>query len=156
MGRWFNVLAMLGLLSACGPVSFYYKPGVSVARQQTDLTNCEVAALRDAPVATQIRQGAPTYYPGERYCDSRGRCFYRPGYWIEGPIYTVDANSNLRDRVLAQCMAGRGYAPVSLPRCASGVAQSTPRQAMTTLPPLGQTSCIITHRDGSWQIVTPG
>ncbi|MEM7321144.1 MAG: hypothetical protein AAF408_19230, partial [Pseudomonadota bacterium] len=68
------------LLVSCGPLSMYYRTGVTVTRQQTDLTECEVAALRDAPVANQIRQGPPVFYPGDRYCN-RGHCWRTGGYW---------------------------------------------------------------------------
>ncbi len=145
---------LLGL-AACGPLSIYYKPGASVARMQTDQTNCEVSALKDAPVANQVRQRPPIYIPGNQVCNASG-CYYTPGYWIDGGIYTVDVNADLRSRVLTQCMARRGYRPVDIPPCPSSVASQVPPAQTQTLPTLSERSCSIRNKDGSWQIVTRG
>lgn len=148
-------LALLVLLTACGPLSIFYKPGASVARMQSDQTNCEVDALKKAPVANQVRQRPPIYIPGNRFCNENG-CYTAPGYWVDGGIYTVDVNADLRGRVLAQCMAQKGYRPVEIPACPSSVASSVPPAQTTKLPTLTQNSCAIRNRDGSWQIVTRG
>jgi len=135
-------------------MALYYRPGVPVARMQADTTRCETRALREAPVATQIRQYPPTYVAPRRVCDAQGNCWVRPGYWVEGPIYTVDANAGLRARVTRLCMAEKGYTPVSLPLCPDQVRRATPPGVTTVLPPLTQDACVIRHRDGTWQIVT--
>lgn len=145
------------VLAACaGPVDLYYKPGGSVSRLATDTTDCQVRALRDAPVATQVRQRPPIYVPGNRWCNAAGQCYVSPGYWMDGGIYSVDANADLRARVEAQCMAARGYSPVSLPRCSPQVAEAAPKQLTGTLPRLSEGSCIIPYEGGGFQIVTPG
>ena len=59
-----RALALLPLaLCGCLPVSTYYAEGVSFAQLDRDNTRCDVAALRDAPVATQTRQHPPRYIP---------------------------------------------------------------------------------------------
>jgi hypothetical protein len=141
-------------LGACAPLSIYYRPGVSVAQLDTDTTRCQVQALNDAPVANQIRQRPPIYYPGSQYCDAKG-CITRPGYWVDGGFYTVDVNEPLRRRVLDMCMAQKGYQPVTVPRCSSAVEQAAPRTPTRTLPRLDESSCAIRYDDGTWQIVTP-
>lgn len=143
------------VLYACGPVSFYHKPGVEVARMQRDQTECQVRALKDAPVANQVQRGAPVYYPGRRIC-SAGSCYTHGGYWLPGPVYSVDTNEGLRNRVEAQCMADLGYAPVSLPRCQSSTAHSVPVGVTTTLPALTANSCVIRNQNGTYQIVNAG
>ncbi|WP_425046315.1 hypothetical protein [Primorskyibacter sp. S87] len=149
-------LPLVLLLGACaGPLDLFYRPGVSVTRMQTDHTNCEVKALKDAPVANQVRQRAPIYYPGYPVCDGYGNCWYRPGYWVDGGIYTVDVNKDLRNRVLGQCMAQKGYQPVSLPQCSQGVRAQVAPQRTTKLPNLSESSCYVKNSDGSYQIVTP-
>jgi hypothetical protein len=149
------ILFALTVLAGCATgMSTYYAPGVSVSRMQTDTTRCEVQALKDAPVANQIRQNPPIFFPGSQYCNAAG-CYYRPGYWVDGGIYTVDVNRNLRARVLDLCMAQKGYAPVSLPRCSGAVAAAAPRAQTQTLPALTEASCVIRYDDGSWQIVNP-
>lgn len=141
--------------AACGPLAVYHRPGVSVTRMQQDTTECEVQALRDAPVANQVRQAPPLYFPGERVCNAAGACWTTPGYWLPGAVRTVDVNRDLRGRVTDMCMARRGYQPVSIPPCTARVRAAAPVRRTATLPPLGPRSCVIRHDDGGWQIVTP-
>lgn len=157
MSKLLKFLVVFSFVAACAPLSLYYRPGASVAQMQTDTTNCEVKALREAPVANQIRRSPPVYFPGTRYCDPRGRCYTSPGYWLDGPIYTVDVNASLRQRVTNQCMAEKGYRPASIPQCPQNVAAAAPAGTTTTLPTLTADSCVINNRDGTWQIVNaPG
>lgn len=146
-------LAFLALTACDTSLSTYYQSGVSVSRMQTDTTRCEVQALKEAPVANQVRQRPPIYFPGSQYCGPGG-CYYRPGYWVDGGIYTVDVNADLRGRVQDLCMAQKGYQPVNLPACSVSVAAAAPPRATTTLPRLTENSCVVRYDDGSWQIVT--
>jgi hypothetical protein len=148
-----KIIPALLLLAACGPMSIYYRPGVSVTRMQNDTTNCQVAALKDAPVATQIRQRPPIFFPGRNICNASGDCYVTPGYWADGGIYTVDTNQDLRNRVLDMCMAKKGYQPVTLPACPSSAKNSVPAVATTKLPTLTSKSCVIRYNDDNWQIV---
>ncbi|MFC3616309.1 hypothetical protein ACFORG_21410 [Lutimaribacter marinistellae] len=147
----------LGLLAlgACAPMSIYYREGVSVSRLQTETTDCQVRALRDAPVANEVRQGPPIYYPGRTVCNSAGQCWQQPGWWVPGNVYTVDANQGLRNRVETQCMAEKGYAPVSLPQCSQAVRDQVALSRNAKMPALGESSCIVRFQDGSVQVVTP-
>lgn len=150
------LLVCLMTLSACGPMSFYYREGESVARMQSETTECRVQSVKDVPVNNQIRQSPPVYWPGRSYCDNRGRCYRSPGWWQPGNIYTVDVNKGLRNNVEAQCMAKKGFRPVSLPPCRSGVKSRVPAVRTTNLPPLNTESCFVKFNDGSFQIITPG
>ena len=150
-----KVVAAFAVLSGCGPVSMYYQPGVAVSRLDTDHTNCEVSALRDAPVANQIRRDPSIFIPSRSYCNSAGSCYTRPGYWVHGDIYTVDVNAGLRQRVLDQCMQQKGYQQVSIPRCSQAVQNATPSAATQSLPALTEASCMIRYNDDQFQIVTP-
>lgn len=147
------VAALAGLallLAACTPLRIYHKPGVPVARWQADTTQCQVSALRDAPVASQIRQQPPVYVPPRKICDESGNCHVTAGYWIPGEIYSVDVNAGLRRRVEAQCMAQSGYSPVEIPRCPDGL---TVRGRTTVLPDLTESSCFVRLDDGGIAIV---
>lgn len=146
-----SIVLILFLTAACGPVATFYREGAPVARLNSDQTACEVAALKDAPVANEIRQSPPIFYPPRQVCNSSGACYTRPGYWVDGPIYTVDVNKPLRARVLNNCMAQKGYSLISLPRCT----QSTSGVAPSRLPPLTPNTCARPQRDGLTQIVTP-
>lgn len=147
-------LFLLLSLGACGSLSLYYRPGVTVARQQSDATRCEVQALKDAPVNTQLKQGPPVFYPGGRYCRG-GSCWSYPGYWDSGALYTVDVNRDLRRRVMDMCMADKGYRPVTIPPCPQSVKSRAAPGRTTTLPKLTAESCFIRNADDSYQIVTP-
>ncbi len=151
-----RLLIPLMVLASCGPLSLYYREGESVSRMQTETTQCQVQALKDAPVANQIRQNPPVYWPGRTYCDGRGYCYRTPGWWQPGNVYTVDVNQDLRNTVEAQCMAQKGYRPVSLPPCKSGVKSKVAPVRTTKLPPLSSASCFVKFDDGSFQIITPG
>lgn len=150
------VLTLISLiLSGCGPLSIYYREGVSVSRMQSETTACQVKALRDAPVATQVRQSPPIYFPGRTVCNSAGQCYTTPGWWEPGNVYTVDPNAGLRGRVEQQCMADKGYAPVQLPTCSQNVAAQVQPVKSAKLPALGPKSCVVKFEDGSIQVVTP-
>ena len=148
-------IALPLVLSGCLPLSTYYAEGVSFAQFERDTTNCDVRALRDAPVANQVRQGAPRYIP-RRVCRADGHCYTHGGYWVPGEIYTVDVNASLRARVKGQCMGDLGYRPVEIPACPQGVAQAAPPGPSATLPRLNARSCAIKTGDGRFRIVTQG
>ncbi|MEW9920798.1 hypothetical protein AB2B41_14380 [Marimonas sp. MJW-29] len=148
--------AALALLAACAPVETYYKPGVAVDRLNRDTTACEVKALRDVPVTTLTRPRPPIFVPGNRVCDADGNCRGHRGYYIHGGYETYDPNLGLRLRVERQCMADKGYVPVSIPVCPDTVARAVPPRATTRMPTLTERSCVIRNRDGSFQIVTRG
>jgi hypothetical protein len=141
------------LLASCSPLTIYYKEGAGVSRMQSDLLRCEVSAAQEVPVATEFRSEPPYYVPGRRVCYRNGKCYLQGGFFLPGQVYTVDANRGLRGRVEAQCMADKGYSPVSLPRCSSDVARRVPPGATRTLPALAEKNCVIRNDDGSWQIV---
>ncbi len=151
-----RLLVPLMVLSSCGPLSLYYREGESVSKMQAETTQCQVQALEDAPVANQVRQSPPTYWPGRTYCDSKGRCYRSAGWWQPGQVYSVDVNQGLRNKIEAQCMAQKGYRPVSLPPCRQSVKSGVRLARTTTLPPLGTESCFVRFDDGSFQIITPG
>lgn len=149
-----SLTSILILLAACTPLRIYHKPGVSVTRMQNDQLDCEVAALKEAPVASQLRRSPPEYFPGRRYCNSDGKCYRRGGYWIPGEVYSVDVNSTLRKKLENRCMAQLGYTPVELPQCRSDKSSPPADTSRTeTLPALTDDSCAIRNDDGSWRIV---
>ncbi|WP_052261699.1 hypothetical protein [Leisingera sp. ANG-M1] len=155
MRKDFTIMAGLALLlgaAACGPLPVYYKPGAEVSRLQSDELGCATVALKDAPVANEIRQHPPIYHPGRKVC-SGGSCYYRPGYWMPGSFYTVDVNRPLRQRLEKSCMAGKGYQQIALKRC-----ERRPPAAASgaRLAPLTEASCAQRNRDGSISIRSGG
>lgn len=149
-----SVIVATFALSACsGPLDTYYRSGEEVSRLQSDLLNCEVSALEDVPVAFAIRQWPVRGYVGSYYCGAGPYCL--GGSW-GGEIYSVDVNKDLRTRVTNQCMAKKGYSPISIPRCPESVALNAPVGQTTVLPELSASSCVIRNDDGTFQIVNTG
>lgn len=151
-------IVLLSLLSvtvaACGPIPVYYREGASVTRLEEESLSCKVAALKDAPVENQIRQHPPRYYPGERYC-ADGRCWTRPGYWVDGQIYTVDVNLGLRRQLEQSCMEKKGYRQVSLKRCTMDEVSTHLASQPKRLPPLSEAACVWKSPDQQLHILTP-
>lgn len=151
-----SLTLLTSLVLACAPLETYYKPGASVATLNRDTTACEVKALKDVPASFQVRRKPPIFVPGNRSCDAAGKCTGSPGYYIPGGVESYDPNLGLRARVEVQCMADKGYAPVSIPPCPDSVAKAAPKAATTRLPRLSENSCVIRNSDGTFQIVTKG
>lgn len=116
------VFSLLLVLAGCAPSQFtgYWRSGVTVAQQQNDLTNCQVRAANQVPVSTQVRT-TPTYTtPENTSCYNIGysvNCTTTGGQVYGGDTYSYDVNADLRQRVVGQCMARRGYQAVTLPIC---------------------------------------
>lgn len=147
------LLAIAAALSACASLDTYYKPGASLALVERETTACEVKALQDVPVTTLVRRKPPIFVPGNRTCDANGNCIQAPGHYIPGGFESYDPNEGLRFRVERQCMADKGFVPVSIPACPDSVASTAPAGATTRLPTLTEGSCVIRNSDGSIQIV---
>lgn len=154
--RLLVLMVLLSLLGACLPLTTYYREGAELNRLLADETSCEVDALAKAPVANEVRRAPPRYIPARRYCDAKGKCHERGGYWIPGELYTVDVNAPLRRKVELQCMAVKGYAPVEIPACPPGIKKAAPPGKSSVLPRLTAESCAIRNDDGSFLIVTRG
>jgi hypothetical protein len=142
------------LLAACGPLGIYHKAGTSVALMNDTQTTCEVEALGKVPVDRRIEREPVRIVP-RRVCDSKNNCttvYDRVG----GEVRTYDANEDLRQRVLNQCMTAKGYTYVELPACSQSIKRAAPVGVTTVMPRLAPNSCAITNNNGTWQIVTPG
>lgn len=152
--RLFLALVSVIGLSSCASLETYYKPGGSVAQLNRDTLACEVQALRDVPQSTVLRRKPPIFVQGKKVCNADGACTTAPGYYIPGGVEQYDPNADLRLRVERQCMADKGYAPVSIPACPDAVAKAAPPRATTRLPKLTEGSCVIRNSDGTFQIVS--
>lgn len=147
-----HVLALCGIavLASCGNVGMFYREGADQSAVTRKQISCETAALKQAPIAQELRQRAPTYIPGDRYCRAGG-CYGRPGYWVDGGFYTVDANQSLRNSIITQCMADAGYGLIELPKCQGDKGASITRRQ----PALSDNSCAVQTADGQYHIVNP-
>lgn len=146
-------LVSLLCLTGCTPISMWYQDGASITARDRTQTDCEVKALQAVPVANQTRLTPVRVIP-IKICDSTGKC--EVDYeMIGGDAYTVDANAPLRTKVLAQCMADKGFRPVEIPACPPAIARAAEANVTKTLPRLTENSCAITRPNGI-QIVTKG
>ena len=149
------LLSLPWVLSACVPLDTYYKAGIAPVRLQEDTTNCQVRALRDAPVALQTRLAPPVFIPARRICDGANNCTVRPGYWQRGNTYEVDVNKDLRGRVETQCMQSKGYQRAQISACKSGEA-TVPATGAARLPKLTERSCYTRNPDGTLRVLNQG
>jgi len=147
-------LGVLALVSACAPYTGYYKAGETVARLNADVTACEVRGAQDVPPNTQIRRTPVELIPAREICNRAGECTVIPARIEGGEVYSYDANTDLRRRVVGQCMAARGYARVSVPQCSPEVAKVAVARAPAVLPPLGPDLCFARAPDRSPVFVT--
>lgn len=150
----FAFAGVLALLAACAPLELYHKEDVQVARLDSDLTGCRVSARSRVPADIRSRY-IPPVYSHRRICGAGGSCSYLPILLSPGRFKTYDANEGLRDDTVRVCMAGKGYAKVSIPPCDTDIARSAPKEATRTLPRLTSQSCAIRFRSGRWRIVSP-
>jgi hypothetical protein len=155
MRRLFFSLPSIFVLTACFPVDVYHKTGATMQRQQSDLVTCQAKALQSAPV--DIRTGrTPTYYvPERRTCHKTATgqdCRIYGGYWEGGEIYTYDANEQLRSKLQQQCMSGKGYAKVRLPRCEREQIAAA-GQVSARMPRLTKQSCVAKGVGGEWVVI---
>lgn len=149
-----GLVVVICALTACAPLTIFYKQGEEVSRMEHDLTDCRVSALNRVPVDRR-QHYVPPIYDTRTICDGSGNCrsvhvLVSPGRWK-----TYDANEELRDDVVDQCMAEQGYAKVSLPRCDASTTRATEPVATHVLPPLTENSCVVPLQSGRWKIVTP-
>ncbi len=148
-------IALLGL-AACGPLPVYYDEGKDQTRTNSDTLTCKVAALKQAPVANQIRHRPPVYYPGRQHCNN-GHCWTTPGYWVDGGTYTVDVNLGLRSQLEQRCMAQKGYRRLELPRCSKeqiAALQSLPGSTQRGAG-LSENACAVQQSNGNTVILPP-
>ncbi len=141
------------VLSACAPTALYYKSGVTPAKQDRDLTNCQVQALSDVPVNTQTRRTPRRSVPVQR-CNAAGECVTYIEY-TGGHLVSYDANKPLRKKVAAQCMLDKRYQQISLPRCTPAQLQTLGSTLPAKSPPLTANSCILRSKSGAWVVANP-
>lgn len=146
----FAWLALCGaVLSGCN-YTVYHQPGKTIQDRERALVHCDVKALKEAPVASEIRYTAPQLEE-RKICDNKGNCIIDT-YWSTPDPYTVDVNETLRHRIKEQCMIQRGYDKVSLPKCENGSAVSIPAR----MGKLGPQSCVVRSQGGTLRISDTG
>jgi hypothetical protein len=128
-----------------------------------DLLDCEVAALKAAPVDLVTTKEPDTWVPEEKDCDKKcnkkGKCKKvckkTGGYWERGETYTYDANEHKRQGVERQCMTRKGYQRVELPICTNAATAPVSTALSGRMPPLTENSCAVRAGERRWKIINP-
>ena len=151
-----NVLAALSLLAVAGcqttTVQYAYKPNTSVTQKDRDSLECEVYATR--LINPNVQTGTtPTFTtPTQTNCYTIGnsvQCYTTGGQTTGGQAYSYDANAALRQDVVQQCMADRGYTFSAIPICPERIVTAEIRRQLSgQLRPATEGSCAaqITNR----------
>ncbi|MEP1612563.1 MAG: hypothetical protein ABJL72_11665 [Roseobacter sp.] len=126
-----------------------------MTKMRASLLACQVSALEQAPVATELRQEPPRYIPVRSYCRSSGRCYREGGFFVSGQIYSVDVNAKLRGDVEKQCMLSQSYSSVKVKRCTSGLHPPNDAGNSNRMPPLSENTCVTKDTQGQWVIIDP-
>ncbi|SHI79023.1 hypothetical protein [Wenxinia saemankumensis] len=115
------LLALAACMQEPWPLSAWYRAGIAPGVLDRAQTACEVEAAQQVPVSTQIRTMPSYTTPTRTDCtsDDAGNttCVTTGGETRGGDVVSYDANTELRQRVIAQCMGAQGYSRISLPRC---------------------------------------
>lgn len=163
----FAALALAGLIGCdAAPLSTYehfkagkpwmnfaYKTGSTFQSLNQDITNCKVEAVQRVP-QQQVVRTTPSYTTNtQTFCNRIGTqtiCNTSGGNTIGGQVYSVDANSELREQVYHQCMANKNYRYVNLPSCPEGITFKS--ENGKGLLPLSQTTCYRAFPNNAWEI----
>ena len=124
---------------------------------EREFVACDVSAAQQVRVNSQIGQTSTYTSPTQTGCYggyNTVNCYTTSGNIVGGSLYSYDANADLRGRVVAQCMAERGFAMVSLPQCSqSQLANGIPRYQ--SIPQLATNACVAEVSVGRWAFVNP-
>lgn len=119
-----TALVSLVTLAACVTEPSVYtaawKIGQNGAARETDITACEVESLSKVPRALTTNVTPVYRTPSNVQCTSYGystNCVDYGGQVYGGQAYTQDVNAGLRERVQWQCLARKGYTPITRPTC---------------------------------------
>lgn len=148
---------LLALLSGCVSDTVWYQEGARPAVVNDAATDCAVEAVNRVPQNTQLGMTPVYTTPAQTYCTSGGfgsvNCTTYGGDVRGGDIYSYDANTGLRQQVMAQCMARRGYQLISLPVCAPEKVRNV-EVDQSRLPKLTENSCLVQTSTG-YAMVNP-
>ena len=157
------IITVTVVVQACGPIIVYHNPNVTEGRMHNDLLDCEVAALKAAPVDLVTEKEPDTWIPEKKDCDKKCNkkgnckkvCKKTGGYWEPGDTYTYDANEDRRKKFEGQCMTQKGYQPVELPICTNVATDPVSTARSGRMPPLTENSCVVRAGERRWKIVNP-
>jgi hypothetical protein len=144
------------LLAGCVPQTQdgFWREGVSYQKMKSDRTDCSVAALKSVPREEAV-QSVPSYVMPTQVSPITTQCYgygtygsctttggvVSGGQVIGGGVFTYDQNETLRNQVVEQCLAKKGYQRVVIPTCTAEQA----KQATTSnkLPKLNDVLCVV-------------
>mgnify|MGYP003631533907 CR=1 FL=1 len=134
----------------------------SFSQQQSDVTNCQISALREIPRAMAVGT-TPTYTTPVYTTPTSTQC-YGGGYYATctstggnvsggqtygGQVYSYDANSKLRDQVAAQCVANKGYQLLTYPTCTDEMIAQGVTSFSGVRPKAVSVGCVLADKTGA-------
>ena len=143
-----TTLTICVALAACVPTTqlTYWQPGVPPVTRQSDYTDCRVEAANRVPASMQIGTTPAYTTPVSTTCSGIGNsvfCSSTGGNVIGGNVYSYDANANIRDSVIQQCLARRGYQRITFPICtAEQRSRGVTPSLSEMLPPASEVLCV--------------
>lgn len=144
------------LLSGCLTSEFAYKPGITPAERNADLTQCRSRALAQFPVDKVTRRTPVQYVPARRICKKGGKdCRTIPGEFRGGDVIVTDINAQARTQGVSACLGARGYETVALPQCQGDDLTEVKTHLQGVYPPLASDSCAVRMKDGTIKVLTP-
>jgi len=156
--KFVPLIGLLTLTSCAQPIQFWYQQGAVPGSANRELVNCQVAGVRNVPVNTQIGQSPSFVTPVTTSCFGGGysiHCTQSGGDVIGGGVYSYDANSKLREALVAQCMREKGFQYITVRQCKDAdLKNGLPNYR--TLPPLNSNACVAKDSlGGRYVLVNP-
>lgn len=96
-----SALVSATLITGCVPTTAWHNGEVTQNRANQEFTGCQVKASKEVPTSIE-RKNTGGYFIGYVYIPTSS---------------DFDTNDQLRNKVVAQCMTGKGYQVVELPVC---------------------------------------
>ena len=144
------------LLAGCVPQTQdgFWREGVSYQKMKSDRTDCSVAALKSVPREEAVQSVPGSVMPTQvspitTQCygyGAYGSCMttggvVSGGQVVGGRVFTYDQNETLRNQVVEQCLAKRGYQRAVIPTCNADQAKQS--GTSNKLPKLNDVLCVV-------------
>jgi hypothetical protein len=147
--RPFCVVLLAGLLAACvgGPVTTVYRLGSTFADRQDAIAACRAEAYKALPADPTLVEDRREEYVGPHYGCAYGHGQPRCGFIVDGrrnrrSIRSVDANEDLRNIYLGNCLKARGYSLIVRPLCGDEPAMRDYQTRRDDQPAESDLSCV--------------
>ncbi|SNY90693.1 hypothetical protein SAMN04515647_0865 [Cohaesibacter sp. ES.047] len=116
LGAMSAALMSIALSGCVTQTDYMYKPNTSYGTKADALLECKLQGAQRVPSNTRVGSTPVYVTPATTYC-SGGYCNSYGGQVTGGDVYTYDANQELRDDLINQCLRRKGYTVTQVPVC---------------------------------------